>query len=72
MEKAIANAVALSTTQAEQIFAIREWAGNRAVAASAKKDVQDYQMVLPGDESKNTEDNLSKIGKARGGRFVDF
>lgn len=72
LEKSIVNAVALSTTQAEQIFAIREWAGTRAVAASAKKDVQNYQMVLPGDESKTIEDNLSKIGKARGGRFVDF
>lgn len=70
--KSINNAVALSITQAEQIFTIRQWAGTRAVAASSRKDAVEYQVVelLEGNESE--KDNISRIGKSRGGRFVDF
>ena len=70
--KAIDNSIALSTTQAEQIFIIREWAGTRAVAASAKKAVEDYQVVQPTKQNEEKEKSLSQIARARGGRFVDF
>lgn len=70
--KSINNAVALSITQAEQIFAIRTWAGTRAVAASAKEDVKDYQVIEADEEEKSDREKISKVAKARGGRFVDF
>lgn len=70
--KAIDNSIALSTTQAEQIFMIREWAGNRAVAASAKKAVEDYQVVIPQKTNDEKENSVTQIVRARGGRFVDF
>ena len=70
--KAVKNSVALSVTQAEQIMMIREWAGHRAVAASARKDSENYQVV----ETENTSSDINKtsesIGKSRGGRFLDF
>ena len=72
IKRAINNSVALSITQSEQIFAIRRWAGSRAVAASAKKDVEEYQMVEAVEKNETEKENISNIAKARGGRFVDF
>ena len=42
LEKVIKNTVPLSTTQREQIIAIREWANVRAVTATKKDDLTSY------------------------------
>ena len=73
--KVIKNTVPLSTTQAEQILAIREWANERAVAATAHDESYNYvpeetqeQIERKQKEKKSTE----TVKKARGGRTIDF
>ena len=60
-EKAIQNTVPLSTTQREQILAIREWANVRAVCASSKKNIESY----------NTDETSTDVNASRGGRRLD-
>ncbi|MGK7873446.1 MAG: AAA family ATPase [Xenococcaceae cyanobacterium] len=62
--KAIRNTVALSITQAEQIWAIREWANVRAVAATRQEDRAEY--------TQKAEEEKADIRVTRGGRAVDF
>lgn len=73
--KLIKNTVPLSTTQSEQILAIREWANERAVAATAHDESYNYvpeetreQIERKQKEKKSTE----TVKKARGGRTIDF
>ena len=63
LEKVIKTTVPLSTTQKEQIIAIREWANVRAVTATKKEDLKTYST-----EDKNS-DNISE---GRGGRTLEF
>lgn len=67
LEKTIKNTVPLSTTQKEQILALREWANVRAVAATKKEDLTNYQ-----EGSDTTEKDKKDIIKSRGGRALDF
>lgn len=63
--KAIRETVPLSATQYEQIYALREWAKERAVLATAVEDREDR----PADGSDSSgEGNIN----AQGGRIVDF
>ena len=62
LEKTIKNTVPLSTTQKEQILALRAWANVRAVAATKKEDLSKYNGTA--DEKD--------INKTRGGRSLDF
>ncbi|HEY4281159.1 MAG TPA: AAA family ATPase [Conexibacter sp.] len=66
--RAIANTVPLSTTQAEQVRAIREWANQRAVSATGAID---REPVASGVAAGG---DLSDDGDAygRGGRTIDF
>ena len=64
LEKTIHNTVPLSTTQKEQILALRAWANVRAVAATKKDDLNEYKL------SQNT--NNDDISMSRGGRALDF
>ena len=73
--KVIKNTVPLSTTQSEQILAIRELANERAVAATAHDESYNYvpeetqeQIERKKKEKKSTE----TVKKARGGRTIDF
>ena len=62
-EKIIKTTVPLSTTQREQIIALREWANIRAVTATKKEDLSSY----------STEKESSKdISEGRGGRTLEF
>lgn len=65
LEKTIKNTVPLSTTQKEQILALRAWANVRAVAATKKEDLTLYKEPSTPDDHKNVE-------KTRGGRALDF
>lgn len=62
LEKTIKNTVPLSTTQKEQILALRAWANVRAVAATKKEDLSKY----------NDTADEKDINKTRGGRSLDF
>ncbi len=73
--KVIRNTVPLSTTQSEQILAIRSWANDRAVAATAQSDRSDYSQDDAPEiaEKKAEEKKISEnIKKSRGGRTIDF
>lgn len=66
-EKAIRNTVPLSKTQAEQIRETRQWANDRAVAATPAEDLADYPVADPsGGNSEKDE-----VWSTRGGRQVD-
>ena len=52
-------------TQAESIRALRQWANVRAVAATAKEDLENYEKSEPGEPETD-------IRKSRGGRALDF
>lgn len=66
LEKTIKTTVPLSTTQKEQILALRQWANVRAVAATRKEELSSYSTENEtGEESKD-------ISKSRGGRALDF
>lgn len=62
-DKAIYNTVPLSTTQKEQILAIREWANIRAVSASSKESVEEY---------KDSAEEQQDVTSTRGGRRLDI
>ena len=64
-EKAIKNTVPLSTTQKEQILAIREWANIRAVSASSKESTKQYKDII-------TEEEQQDVTSTRGGRRLDI
>lgn len=73
--KVIKNTVPLSTTQSEQILAIREWANERAVSATAHDEQYNY---VP-EETEETTKKKAKakketemVKRARGGRTIDF
>ncbi len=66
--KTIKNTVPLSTTQREQILALRAWANVRAVAATKKEDLTRYAQS--GDTAN--EDSQKDVSKTRGGRALDF
>lgn len=73
--RVIENTVPLSTTQSEQIIAIREWANVRAVAATSHDEQYNYvpeeteeQIEKKKKEKKATE----TVKKARGGRTIEF
>lgn len=73
--KVIENTVPLSTTQAEQILTIREWANERAVAATAHDENYNYVPEETAESVKKKE--LAKktteiIKRTRGGRTIDF
>lgn len=72
-ERAIANTVPLSVTQAEQIRGIREWANVRAVTATPREDLEEYasenMLVKSGHGSEEDGDD---IRFNRGGRTIDF
>ena len=62
--QAIKNTVALSTTQREQMNALREWAKERAVLATAVED-QEF-------DKENDSENTNGKGNVQGGRIVSF
>lgn len=62
--QAINNTVALSTTQREQMNALREWAKERAVLATAVED-QEF-------DKENDSENTNGKGNVQGGRIVSF
>lgn len=62
--RTIKNTVPLSTTQAEQIRAIRQWASQRAVAATSAQDQFEYDIPVPAD--------TGDVASWRGGRRIDF
>ncbi len=73
--KVIKNTVPLSTTQSEQILAIREWANERAVAATAHDESYNYvpeetQEQL--EKKKKTQKSTETVKRARGGRTIEF
>lgn len=73
--KVIKNTVPLSTTQAEQILVIREWANERAVAATAHDEGYDYipeETQEQVEKKKKTIKSTETVKKARGGRTIDF
>ncbi len=65
VEKAINETVAISTTQKEQIEALREWARERAVLATAVED-QEFE------KDNVTESEPGNGGNRQGGRIVNF
>lgn len=65
LQEAITNTVSLSVTQKEQILSLRQWANVRVVAATAREDLQEYNMD---EKSAEPED----VKGSRGGRNLDF
>ena len=61
LETTIKNVVPLSVTQKEQILSLRQWANVRAVAATAKDDMEQYSK----------SDNSDDVNTTRGGRALD-
>ncbi|WP_242561638.1 MULTISPECIES: AAA family ATPase [Pandoraea] len=59
----ITNTVPLSKTQAEQIIALRAWANERAVAATAQEDREAYSGAAG---------QSAPLLATRGGRTIDF
>ncbi len=73
LEMAIQNTIPLSVTQHEQILAIREWANIRAVAATAKEDLPEYDEVdTTSEATQEFAEKKIKIDRSRGGRTVEF
>ena len=58
----IETTVPLSTTQREQILALRAWANVRAVSATKTSNLKEYKK----------EDNQENVSASRGGRTLDF
>jgi SpoVK/Ycf46/Vps4 family AAA+-type ATPase len=73
--KVITNTIPLSTTQAGQILAIRNWANERAVAATAHDENYNYvpeftaEIIEQKEQQKKTEE---KIKRSRGGRTIEL
>lgn len=72
LEKAIAETVPLSVTQAEQIKALREWASVRAVAATLRDDLKEYTEVNTDANKPESDDDHRDIHAQRGGRILEF
>lgn len=76
LHRAIGNMVPLAVTQAEQIAAVRRWAANRAVAATATEDLSGYNAPAAPAAAPPPETALAApktdASLARGGRLVDF
>lgn len=81
--RAVRNMVPLSQTQAEQIAAVRAWAADRAVAATAPEDLSGYTTAGPSSSPASTSSPPAPTdgpaqqppatdGMSRGGRMVDF
>ncbi len=73
--KVIKNTVPLSTTQSEQILAIREWANERAVAATAHDESYNYipeETQEQVEKKKKTQKSTETVKRARGGRTIEF
>jgi SpoVK/Ycf46/Vps4 family AAA+-type ATPase len=74
--RAVQNMVPLSVTQAEEIAAVRAWAANRAVAATATEDRSGYETSAPAAPQVPPTNGASPTPSpeplARGGRVVDF
>ena len=68
-EKIIETTVPLSTTQKEQIVAIRQWANVRAVSATSTTNKTEYQKE---SDDENPQDEKRDVSRARGGRTLDF
>ena len=66
LEYAIRSTVPLSVTQAEQIFSLRQWANVRAVAATPREALSDYET------DADPADADADVKKSRGGRSLDF
>jgi SpoVK/Ycf46/Vps4 family AAA+-type ATPase len=64
LHKSVTNTVPLSVTQAEQINRIRTWAADRAVAATASQDRDDYGLDAPADGGD--------VAGWRGGRTIEI
>jgi SpoVK/Ycf46/Vps4 family AAA+-type ATPase len=64
LTRAITNTVPLSVTQAEKIASTRAWAKDRAVAATASSDRDQYEAAPPTDPSD--------VAGWRGGRTIEF
>lgn len=62
--RTIQNTVPMSVTQSEQITRIREWASNRAVAATTRSARGAYQSAAPADHRD--------VSSWRGGRSIEF
>lgn len=73
--KVIRNTVPLSTTQSGQILAIREWANERAVSATAHDENYNYtpeeteEIAKKKEKAKKTTETIKR---SRGGRTIDF
>ena len=63
--KCISETVPLSNTQREQILALREWAKERAVLATAPQDREEASGTFDRDD----DDGFTH---RQGGRLVDF
>jgi ATP-dependent 26S proteasome regulatory subunit len=74
--RAVRNMVPLSVTQAEQIAAVRSWAADRAVAATAAEDLSGYTALAVSDAAAPPEvapeEPQPDASLSRGGRLVDF
>ncbi|MED4163254.1 AAA family ATPase [Halalkalibacterium halodurans] len=72
-EKICNQFIPLSVTQAEQIKQIRDWANVRAVAATPRKDREEYAESPTIEVSANPMDSEPEdIHSSRGGRTIDF
>lgn len=73
--KVIQNAIPLSTTQAGQILAIRNWANERAVAATAHDENYNYvpeetaEVIEKREQIKKTAETIKR---SRGGRTIEI
>ncbi len=73
--KVIENTVPLSTTQAEQILRLRNWANERAVSATAKDLEYNYVPEETPEEmetKQKAKKNKETVKRGRGGRTIDF
>ncbi len=66
LEKIINSIVPLSTVQKERILSLREWAKVRAITATDKKALSNYNT------DSDTSDKEQDITSSRGGRTIDF
>ena len=73
--RVIKNTIPLSTTQAEQILTIREWANERAVSATAHDESYNYvpeETEEQVEKKKKARKDTETAKRARGGRTIDF
>ena len=69
LERVISNTIPLSITQQEQIRKIRDWANVRAVAATSKEHMVDYNISKVDKKKKPSKED---IFSTRGGRKIDI